>query len=167
MTLRSRHCGLAATSGLIPLPGPRTAAAKYLVKRAGPRAINPDIPVFSEQAVERLCPHDLGIAALPLATSSSRSPATAHGPRKTPGVHYCIMRRLSRLSARMPDPRLIMLIQRFPTTTVWQRASPANTHYEMLASLDFFTAERFCRQQNLAQWSRCSWLNNSRSCARP
>jgi hypothetical protein len=51
----------------------------------------------------------------------------------------------------MPDPRLIKLMQRFPTTTVWQRASPANAHYEMLASLDFFNAERFCRQQNLAQ----------------
>jgi hypothetical protein len=51
----------------------------------------------------------------------------------------------------MPDPRLIKLIQRFPTTTAWQRASPANTHYEMLASLDCFSAERFCRQQDLAQ----------------
>jgi hypothetical protein len=51
----------------------------------------------------------------------------------------------------MPDPRLIKLMQRFPTTTAWQRAAPANAHYEMLASLDFFTAERFCRQQDLAQ----------------
>src|SRR5580693_5823575 len=72
-------------------------------------------------------------------------------PRKTPGVHYRIMRGLSRLNARMPDPRLIKLIQRFPTTTVWQWASPESAHYEMSASLDFFNAERFCRQQDLAQ----------------
>jgi hypothetical protein len=57
--------------------------------------------------------------------------------------HHRIMRKLSRLSARMPDPRLIKLLQRFPTTTVWQRASPANAHYEMLASLDSFSGERF------------------------
>ena len=40
----------------------------------------------------------------------------------------------TRRNARMPDARLIKLTQRFPTTTAWQRASPANTHYEMLAS---------------------------------
>src|SRR5712671_3866646 len=34
---------------------------------------------------------------------------------------------------------------------VKQRALPANTHFEMLASLDCFNAERFCRQQDLAQ----------------
>jgi hypothetical protein len=61
------------------------------------------------------------------------------------------MHRLSRLNPRMPHPRLIKLLQRLASTTVWQRVSPANAHYEMLASLDFFNAERFCRQQNLAQ----------------
>ena len=39
----------------------------------------------------------------------------------------------------------------FTSTTVRQRVSPANTHNEMLASLDCFNAERFCRQQDLAQ----------------
>ena len=29
--------------------------------------------------------------------------------------------------------------------------SPANTHYEMLASLDCLSAERVCRQQDFAQ----------------
>ena len=51
----------------------------------------------------------------------------------------------------MPDPRLIKFLQRLPSTTVRQRVSPANTHYEMLASLDCFSAERLCRQQDLAQ----------------
>jgi hypothetical protein len=55
--------------------------------------------------------------------------------------HRRIMRRLSRLNARMPDPRLIKLLQRFPSTMVWQRASPANTHNEMLSFLDCFNAE--------------------------
>jgi hypothetical protein len=84
-------------------------------------------------------------------------------PRKTPSVHYCIMRRLSYFNARMPDPHLIKLLQRLPSTTVRQRVSPANTHYEMLASLDGFNAERFCRQQDLAQLPRCSWLSDSMS----
>ena len=61
------------------------------------------------------------------------------------------MRRLSRLNARMPDPRLIKPLQRLPSTTMRQQVSPANTLYEMLASLDGFNAERFCRQQDLAQ----------------
>jgi hypothetical protein len=65
--------------------------------------------------------------------------------------HHCIMRRLSRLNPRVPDPRLIKFLQRLPSTTVRQRVSPANTHYEMLASLDCFSAERLCRQQDLAQ----------------
>jgi hypothetical protein len=53
------------------------------------------------------------------------------------------MRRLSRLNARMPDPRLIKLMQRLTSTAVSQRVSPANAHYEMLASLDSFSGERF------------------------
>ena len=65
--------------------------------------------------------------------------------------HHRIMRRLSCLNARMPDPRLIKPLQRLASTMVKQRASPASAHYEMLASLDFFNAERFCRQQDLAQ----------------
>jgi hypothetical protein len=51
----------------------------------------------------------------------------------------------------MRDPRLIKLLQRFPTKTVCQRVSPANAHYEILAFLDCFNAERFCGQQDLAQ----------------
>ena len=65
--------------------------------------------------------------------------------------HHRIMRRLSRLNTPMPDPRLIKRLQRLPSTTVKQPVSPANTHYEMLASLDSLSCERFCRQQDLAQ----------------
>jgi hypothetical protein len=61
------------------------------------------------------------------------------------------MRRLSCLNARMPDPRLIKPLQRLASTMVKQRASPESAHYEMSASLDFFNAERFCCQQDLAQ----------------
>jgi hypothetical protein len=41
---------------------------------------------------------------------------------------------------------------------VWLRVSPANAHYEMLASLDSLSSERFCRQQNLAQLLALLWL---------
>ena len=59
--------------------------------------------------------------------------------------HHRIMRRLSGLNPTHADARLIKLLQRLPSTMVWQRVSPANAHYEMLASLDCFNAERFCR----------------------
>ena len=72
--------------------------------------------------------------------------------------HHRIMHMLFRLNPPMPDPRLIKLLQRLPSTTVGQRVSPANTHYEMLASLDSLSSERFYRQQNLAQLLALLWL---------
>ena len=54
-----------------------------------------------------------------------------------PGTfHHCIMHRLSHLSPRMQTHGLIKLLQRLASAMVSQRVSPANAHYEMLASLD-------------------------------
>jgi hypothetical protein len=52
----------------------------------------------------------------------------------------------------MPDTRLINLMQRFPTTTVWQGTSPANAHYEMLAFLTALVPSTFAAREISRSW---------------
>jgi hypothetical protein len=56
------------------------------------------------------------------------------------------------LNSRMPDTQPNQFLQRFSSTTVWQRMSPANTHImKCWLTLDWFSGECLCRQQDLAQ----------------